>query len=67
MRPKSRAAALKHSHIHLSSTRDVRDWAKKTFNKELETDAALIAFCLLLFGSIFISLSRAFSNYQIIP
>ena len=63
---KAGAATLKHSHMHLPSTRDARDWLKKTFTKAMEADGPLIAYCLFLYGAIFFSLLKAFANYQVI-
>jgi len=64
MNTKSRAAALKHPHIHFPTAKDVRGWLQKRSTKEFEMNAALVALCSVLLGSVFFSLCRAFGVYQ---
>jgi hypothetical protein len=63
---KAGAATLNDAHIHLPTTRDVRDWLKKTFTKGMKANAPLIAYCLFLLGCACFSLVRAFSDCQMI-
>jgi hypothetical protein len=67
MASKARAATLKHSYVHLPSTRDAREWLKKPLVREIEIDTALIVLCFLLYGAVLFSLFKAFGDYQIIP
>jgi hypothetical protein len=60
----NRASALKHSHIHFPSRKQIRDWFRKPSTKELEIDAALVALCSVLLGSVFFSLWKAFGAYH---
>jgi hypothetical protein len=66
MSTKENAATLKHSHIHLPTTRNVRDWLKKPLAREIEIDTALIAFCSVLLGWTFFSLVNAFQSGHVI-
>ena len=64
MNTKARTAVLKHPHIHFPTMKDMRGWFGKSSTKEFETDAALVALCSILLGSVFFSLFRAFGAYQ---
>ena len=64
MNTKTRAAALKHPHIHFPTAKDMRDWSQKPSTKEFEIDATLVVLCSILMGSVFFSLYRAFGAYQ---
>ena len=64
MNTKTRAVALKHPHIHSPTMKDMRGWFLKPSTKEFETDAALVALCSILLGSVFFSLCKAFGAYQ---
>ena len=64
MNNKARAEALKHPNINFPTAKDVRGWLQKPSIKEFEMNAALVALCSILLGSIFFSLFRAFGAYQ---
>ena len=66
MSNEEKAATLKHSHIHLPTTRDVCEWIKKPRAREIEIDAAIIALCSLLLGWTCFSLVHAFQSYHVI-
>jgi hypothetical protein len=66
MNSKAGAGASKHPHIHLHfpTAKDMRGWLQKPSTKEFEMNAALVALCSILLGSVFFSLCRAFGAYQ---
>ena len=64
MNTKARAEAPTDPHIHFPTAKDMRGWHQKPSTKEFEIDAALVALCSILMGSVFFSLYRAFGAYQ---
>ena len=66
MSTKDNAATAKHSHIHLPTTRNVRDWLKKPLAREIEIEAAITALCSLLLGWTFFSLIHAYHSYHVV-
>ena len=64
MNTKSQGAALKHPHIHFPTAKETRGWLQKPATKEFEINAALVALCSILMGSVFFSLCRAFGAYE---
>ena len=64
MNTKARAGALKHPHTHFPTAKDMRGWLQKPSTKEFEMNAALVALCSILLGSVFFSLCKAFGVYQ---
>ena len=66
MSTKEKAAAVKHSHIHLPTTRNVRDWVNKPLAREIKIDAALATLCTFLLGWTFFSLVNAFQSCHVI-
>ena len=64
MDTRARAEALSRPHIRFPTAKDVRGWLQKPSTKEFEIDAALVALCSILMGSVFFSLCKAFGAYQ---
>ena len=65
MNTRGGAGALKHPHIHFPTRKEVRGWLQKPSTRELEIDAALVALCSILLGSVFFSLCKAFGTYHL--
>jgi len=66
MSTKEKAATLKHSHIHLPTKPNVRDWVRKPLTREIGIDTALIALCTVLLGWTFFSLANAFQGCHVV-
>ena len=64
MNTRAGAGASKETHIHFPKAKDMRGWLQKPSTKEFEMNAALVALCSILLGSVFFSLCRAFGAYQ---
>ena len=57
---------LNHTHVHVPSANDIKDWARKAISRQRLTDTVLVGSTLVLFGLLFSSLSQAMLNTTVI-
>lgn len=52
----------KHTHLHVPSMRELKDWAVNLFSKEKTADAALLVIATMLCGWLLYCLANAFNH-----
>jgi hypothetical protein len=57
---------LNHTHVHVPSANDIKDWARKAISRQRLADTVLVGSTLVLFGLLFSSFSQALLNTVII-
>lgn len=53
---------LNHTHVHVPSAHDIKEWARKAISRKKLADAVLVGSTLVLFGLLFSALSQALVN-----